>query len=63
MTSVELLPLIRELFSRYPEYRYRAAWELQRVLFSLGYVEDPEDEEEVATAAEVARTDVTGEAA
>jgi hypothetical protein len=52
----ELLPLIRELFSR-PEYRHHAAWELQHVLFSLGYVEDLAGATEIAAAVEVARTD------
>jgi hypothetical protein len=52
-----LLPLIRELFSRRPEYRYHAAWELQHVLFSLGYVDDLTDEAEIAAAVEVARDD------
>ena len=63
MNSWALLPLIRELFSRLPEYRDHAAWELQHVLFSLGYVDDLADENEIEAAVQVARTDLTGEAA
>jgi hypothetical protein len=53
----ELLPLIRELFSRRPEYRYHAAWELQWLLFALNYTDELEDEAEIAAAVEVARDD------
>jgi hypothetical protein len=55
--------MIRELFSRQPEYIHHEPWELQHVLFSLGYVDGLEDEGEIAAAAKVARTDATGEAA
>ncbi len=57
MTSTELLPLLRELFSRNPEYLRCEAWELQWLLFSLRYTEDLEGEAEIAAAAEVARED------
>jgi hypothetical protein len=40
MTSADLLPMIRELYSLLPETRRLLAWELQHVLFSLGYVDD-----------------------
>ena len=63
MSAAELLPLFRELFCRNPEFRYHAAWELQWILFSLRYTEDLEDEDEIAAAAEVARGDLSGEAA
>jgi hypothetical protein len=53
----ELLPLIRELFSRRPEYRYHAAWELQWILYALHYSDELEDEAEIAAAVEVARCD------
>ena len=52
-----LLALIRELYSRHPEYRYHEAWELAHVLWSLGYVEGLLPESELAAAIEVARTD------
>jgi hypothetical protein len=52
-----LLALIRELYSRHPEYRYHEAWELAHVLWSLGYVEEIPDEAELSAAIEVARTD------
>ena len=57
MNAWELLPLIRELFSRHPEYRYHAAWELQWLLFALGYTDDLADEAEIAAAVEVAHQD------
>jgi hypothetical protein len=57
MNSTQLLPAIRDLYSRHPEYWHHAPWELAHVLFSLGYVEDLADEAEIAAAVEVARTD------
>ncbi len=57
MTSAQLLPAVRELYSHHPEYRYHEAWELAHVLWSLGYVEDLPDEAELSAAIEVARTD------
>jgi hypothetical protein len=48
MTSAELLPLIGELYSRNPEYRHLAAWELQSLLWSLGCADELEDEGEIA---------------
>jgi hypothetical protein len=62
MTAWELLPLLRDLFSRSPQYRYLEAWELQHVLWSLGYVEDLADEGEIEAARVVALLD-RGEAA
>ena len=52
-----LLASIRELFSRRPETRFREAWEMQHILFSLGYTDGLADEAEIAAAIEVARTD------
>jgi hypothetical protein len=52
-----LLPMLRELFSRFPEYRHRESWELQWLLFALGYSNELEDENEIASAAETARRD------
>jgi hypothetical protein len=57
MTSAELLPLLRDLYSRHPEMRNLEAWELQHVLWTLGYTDDLEDEGEIAAAVEVARED------
>jgi hypothetical protein len=57
MTSAEIVPLLRDLYSRFPEHRYREPYELQSLLWSLGYTDELEDEEEIAAAAEVARTD------
>ena len=52
-----LLPLIRELYSRRPETRYHEPWELQHLLFSLGYSDGLVAEAQIAAAVEVARTD------
>ena len=57
MNSTHLLPAIRDLYSRHPDYFHHEPWELQHVLFSLGYVDDLTDEGEIASAVEVARTD------
>ena len=57
MNSAHLLPAIRDLYSRHPEYFHHEPWELAHVLFSLGYVEDLAGESEIATAVEVARGD------
>ena len=57
VNSWQLLPAVRELYSRHPEYLYHEPWELQHVLFSLGYVDDLAAEAEIAAAVEVARSD------
>jgi hypothetical protein len=54
---VNLLPAIRDLDSRYPEYVHHDPWELQHVLLSLGYVDDLADEAETAAAVEVECSD------
>jgi hypothetical protein len=63
VSAWQLLPAIRDLYSKRPEYVHHEPWELQHVLFSLGYVEDLADEAEISAAVEVARTDMKGEAA
>ena len=57
MSAVQLLPAIRDLYSRLPETYHLEPWELQHVLFSLGYTDDLADEAEIAAAVEVARSD------
>ena len=57
MNAAQLLPALRDLYSRLPEMHYRQPWELQHVLFSLGYTDDLADEAEIAAAVEVARGD------
>jgi hypothetical protein len=52
-----LLALVRELYSRHPEYWHHEPWELQHVLYSLGYTNDLIEEAEIAAAIEVARAD------
>ena len=63
MIAADLLPLVRELFSRNPEFRDHAAWELQWLLFSLRYTEELEEEAEIAAAVAGARGDLSGQAA
>jgi hypothetical protein len=53
----ELLPMVRELYSCRPETRFREAWELQHLLFSLGYSNGLVSEAEISAVVEVARTD------
>lgn len=55
--SAHLLPAVRELYSLLPETRRLEPWELQHVLFSLGYTDDLADEAEIGVDVEVARTD------
>ena len=57
MSSWQLLPALRDLYSRLPETYHLEPWELVHVLYSLGYVEDLADEAEIAAAVEVARGD------
>ena len=58
-----LLALVRELYSRLPETRFRGACELQHILFSLGYCDGLAPEAEIAAAVEVARGDYDPEGA
>jgi len=57
MSAAQLLPALRDLYSRHPEMFGLEAWELQSALFVLGYTDELEDEVEIAAAAEVARSD------
>ena len=58
MSAWQLLPTIRELYSRRPEYLDHEAWERVHVLYSLNYTNDLADEKEIAAAVEVARSDL-----
>jgi hypothetical protein len=55
MNAAQLLPAIRELYSRHPEYFHHEPWELVHVLYSLNYTDDLADEKEIDAAVEVAR--------
>ena len=55
--ETDLLPKVRELFSHYPAARFREAWEVQHLLFSLGFSDGLVPEAQIAAAIEVARTD------
>ena len=63
MNATELLPLLRDLYSKHPEMLTLQPWEMQSALFVLGYTDELEDEREIAAAAQVAKTDWTGAAA
>jgi hypothetical protein len=52
-----LLASVRELCSRRPEAYFLAAWELQRLLYLLGYTNALAPEAEIVAAVEVARSD------
>ena len=52
-----LLAVIREVYSRLPETYYLQPWELQLILFSLGYTDELADEAEIDAAINIARTD------
>ena len=57
VNSALLLPAIRELYSRHPEFVHHEPWELEHVLYSLNYTDDLADEGEIAAAVEAARGD------
>jgi hypothetical protein len=57
MNAVAILPLLRDLYSRHPEYRCLEPWELAQVLWSLHYTEDLADDGEIESASDVARQD------
>ena len=57
MNSAQLLPAVRDLYSRHPEMHGLESWELQSALFVLVYTDDLADEAQIAAAVEVARTD------
>jgi len=57
MSAWQLLPAVRELYSRLPETYVLEPWELVHLLFTLGYTDDLADEAEVAAVVEVARAD------
>jgi hypothetical protein len=56
-SGAKILPAVRDIYSRLPEYYHLQAWEMQHVLFSLGYTDGLEDEGDIAAAIEVARGD------
>jgi hypothetical protein len=61
--ELDLLALVRELYSRRPETRFHEPWELQHLLFALGYSDCLVPEAEIAAATEVARGDFDPEGA
>ncbi len=63
MSAGEILPLLRDLYSKHPEMRFLEPWELQSALFVLGYTDELLDEWEIGAADETARKDFYPEAA
>jgi hypothetical protein len=57
VNSAQLLPAIRELYSRHPEFVQHEPWELQWILYALNYTDALEDEGEIAADVEGARQD------
>jgi hypothetical protein len=57
MSAWHLVRAIRELYSRHREFFHHEPWELQHVVFSLGYTDDLTDEAEISAAVEVAHSD------
>jgi hypothetical protein len=57
VNAAHLLPALRDLYSRLPETYPLEPWELQHILFSLGYTDDLVEEAQIAVAVEVVRTD------
>jgi hypothetical protein len=57
ISAWQLLPAIRDLYSRLPETYHLEPWELQWMLYALNYTDELEDEGEIAAAVEVARGD------
>ena len=57
VNAAELLPGVRDLYSRMPETYHLQPWELQSLLWSLVYTYELEAEGEIAAAVEVAQGD------
>jgi hypothetical protein len=57
MNAVALLPALRDLYSKHPEFRCLQPYELQTVLFMLRYTDELESEDAIAAAMDVARMD------
>ena len=62
MNSAQLLLALRDLYSRLPETYHLELWELQHILYSLGYTNELADEAVISAALEVARADFDPEA-
>jgi hypothetical protein len=51
----DVLSMLCDLYSRRPETRDLVAWELQHILWSLGYTDELLDESEIAAGLKAAR--------
>jgi hypothetical protein len=54
----DVLAMVRDVYIKRSETHYLEAYELQSLLWSLGYWDDLIPEAEIAAAIEVARTDL-----
>ncbi len=63
MSAGEILPLLRDLYSKQPAMRFLQPWELQLALLVFGYTGELLDEWEIAAADETTRKDYYPEAA
>jgi hypothetical protein len=57
MNSAQLLPAIRDLYSRLPKTYHLQPWELQWMVYAFNYTDELEKEMEIAAAVGVARSD------
>lgn len=57
MNSAQLLPAIRDLYSRLPKTYHLQPWELQWMVYAFNYTDELENEMEIAAAVGVARSD------
>jgi hypothetical protein len=57
VNSTQLLPAIRDLYSRHPECWHHETWELQWMLYAPKYTDELEEEGVIAAAVEVAHQD------
>jgi hypothetical protein len=62
LDELDVPALVREIYSRFPEFLYHEPYELRCLLWCLGYSEDLIPEGEIAAAIGVARSDFDPEA-
>ena len=62
LDELDVPALVREIYSRFPEFLYHESYELRCLLWCLGYSEDLIPEGEIAAAIGVARSDFDPEA-
>jgi hypothetical protein len=53
----DVLAMLLDVYSKHPEAQYFEPYEVQSLLWSLGYTDELLDESEIAAAIEVGRSD------